>query len=111
MHATVPPHHAHLSPEQKEAFQQAFMIDPETCALADIIITSWPDDIKEVPQPYVLTGNIMRHSLLKMALSSVEMPSLFLHQKGREYYTNYTSSIKESPNPSCSCMDTSSGMA
>ena len=54
--------------------------------------------------PYVLTGNIVRPSLLKMALSSVEKPLLFLLQKGREYYTNYTSSIKESPNPSCSCM-------
>ena len=32
--------------------------------------------------PYILTGNIMRPSLLKMALPSVEKPSLFLHQKG-----------------------------
>ena len=44
-------HHAHLSPEQKEAFQQAFMSDPEMCTLADIIITSWPEDIKAVPHP------------------------------------------------------------
>ena len=42
-------HHACLSPDQKEAFQQAFMSDAEMHALADIIITSWPDDIKEVP--------------------------------------------------------------
>ena len=44
-------HHARLSPDWKEAFQQAFMSDAEMCALADIIITSWPDDIKEVPHP------------------------------------------------------------
>ena len=41
-------HHAHLSAGQKEAFQQAFVSDAEMCALADIIITSWQDDIKEV---------------------------------------------------------------
>ena len=103
-------HHAHLSPEQTEAFQQAFMSDPEMHALTDIIIISWPDDIREVPHPYAPTGNIMRPSLLKMALTSVEKPSLFLLQKGREYYTYYTSSIKESPNPSCSCTDVSSGL-
>ena len=38
-------HHAHLSPERKEAFQQAFVSDPEMCALANIIITGWPDNI------------------------------------------------------------------
>ena len=44
-------HHAHLSPEQKGAFQQAFMSNPEMHALTDIIITGWPDDIKAVPHP------------------------------------------------------------
>ena len=44
-------HHACLSPKWKEAFQQAFVSDPEMCALADIIIASWPDDIKVVPHP------------------------------------------------------------
>ena len=44
-------HHAHLSPDQKEASQQTFMSDAEMCALAAIIITSWLDDIKEVPHP------------------------------------------------------------
>ena len=44
-------HHACLSPEWKEAFQQAFMSDPEMETLANIIITGWPDDIKEVPHP------------------------------------------------------------
>ena len=42
-------HHAHLSPEQKEASQQAFVSDPD--ALTDVIITAWPDDIKAVPHP------------------------------------------------------------
>ena len=42
-------HHAHIMPDCKEAFQQAFINDPEMRALADLIITSWPEDIKEVP--------------------------------------------------------------
>ena len=44
-------HHAHIMPDCKEAFQQAFVNDPEMRALADLIITSWPEDIKEVPHP------------------------------------------------------------
>ena len=44
-------HHANLSPDCKEAFQQAFISDPKMHTLANIIITSWPDDIKEVPHP------------------------------------------------------------
>ena len=38
-------------PDHKEAFQQAFINDPEMQALADLIITGWPKDIKEVPRP------------------------------------------------------------
>ena len=44
-------HHAHLSADQKEAFQQALVSDVVMCALSDIIITGWPDDIKEIPCP------------------------------------------------------------
>ena len=42
-------HHAHLLPERKEAFQEAFVSDPKMCALANMIITGWPNDIKMVP--------------------------------------------------------------
>ena len=42
-------HHAHLSPVRKEAFQQAFVSNPEMHTLADKIITDWPNDIKVVP--------------------------------------------------------------
>ena len=38
-------------PDHKEAFQQALVNDPEMQALADLIITGWPKDIKEVPCP------------------------------------------------------------
>ena len=38
-------------PDDKEAFQQAFVNDPEMQALANLIITGWPEDIKEVPHP------------------------------------------------------------
>ena len=44
-------HHAHIMPDCKEAFQQAFVNDPEMQALADLFITGWPEDIKEVPHP------------------------------------------------------------
>ena len=93
--------HACLSPDWKEAFQQAFMSNAEMHALAYIIITSWPDDIKEVPcslYPY------WQHC------ETLTIADGLVHQKGRKYYTNYTSSIKESSNPSCSCMDVSSGL-
>ena len=44
-------HHARIMPDCKEAFQQAFVNDPEMRALADLIITGSPEDIKEVPRP------------------------------------------------------------
>ena len=44
-------HLAHIMPDHKEAFQQAFMNDPEMQALANLIITGWPEDNKEVPHP------------------------------------------------------------
>ena len=44
-------HHARITPDCKKAFQQAFVNDPEMRALADLIITGWPEDIKEVPHP------------------------------------------------------------
>ena len=44
-------HHACIMPDCKEAFQQAFINDPEMRALANFIITGWPEDIKEVPHP------------------------------------------------------------
>ena len=44
-------HHAHIMPDCKEAFQQAFISNPEMQALADLIVTGWPEDIQEVPCP------------------------------------------------------------
>ena len=44
-------HHACLSPEKKEAFQQAFVSNPKMGALTNMIITGWPDDIKAVRHP------------------------------------------------------------
>ena len=44
-------HHACIMPTCKEAFQQAFINDPEMRALVDLIITGWPKDIKKVPCP------------------------------------------------------------
>ena len=47
-------HHARIMPDCKEAFQQAFINDPEMRALTDLIITGWAADIKEVPCPLCL---------------------------------------------------------
>ena len=47
-------HHACIMPDCKEAFQQAFVSDSEMQALANLIITCWPKDIKEVPHPLCL---------------------------------------------------------
>ena len=47
-------HHACIMADHKEAFQHAFINDPEMRALADLIITGWPEDIKEVPHPLCL---------------------------------------------------------
>ena len=44
-------HHACIMPNCKEAFQQSFVNDPEMQALTDLIVTGWPEDIKEVPRP------------------------------------------------------------
>ena len=44
-------HHAHLFPVCKEALQLAFETDGEMHTLANIIISGWPNDIKEVPHP------------------------------------------------------------
>ena len=44
-------HHACITPDHKEAFQQAFTSNPEMQALAKLIITGWPKNIKEVPHP------------------------------------------------------------
>ena len=44
-------HHACITPDHKEAFQQTFVNDPEMQAVADLIITGCPEDIKVVPHP------------------------------------------------------------
>ena len=44
-------HHACIMPDCKEALQQAFINDREMWALANLIITGWSEDIKEVPHP------------------------------------------------------------
>ena len=44
-------HHTCIVPDCKEAFQQAFINDPEMQALAILIFTGWPKDIKEIRHP------------------------------------------------------------
>ena len=47
-------HNACIMPDCKEAFQQAFVSNPEMWALANLTVTGWPKDIKEVPHPLCL---------------------------------------------------------
>ena len=88
-------HHAHLSPEQKEAFQQAFMSDPVMHTLADIIITSWPEDIKAVHCPLcpywqhhetltIEDGLVLCGEVLIVSLSEKERIPHQLHQFHQE---------------------------
>ena len=51
--------------------QMAFEADIEMNALADIIISGWSHDIKEVPHPLCPYWHTMNHLLLKMDLCSV----------------------------------------
>ena len=44
-------HHSCIMLDCKEAFQQIFIDDSEMQALANLIVTGWPEDIKEVPCP------------------------------------------------------------
>ena len=44
-------HHACITPDCKEEIQPAFVNDPEMWPLTILIITGWPEDIKEVPHP------------------------------------------------------------
>ena len=104
-------HHSCLSPEWEEAFQQAFVSGPKMCTLANIIITGWPDDIKVVPHPlhpyWQHCETLTVEDGLVLHGEALIVPSL----EGRGCYNNSTSSIKESPKPSCSHMDVSSGWA
>ena len=85
-------HHAHITPNGKEAFQQAFVNDPEMQALADLIITGWPRTSRKSLIPSTHTGNTERLSLLRTVWSCKVKHSSFLLLKGRESCIN---SIKE----------------
>ena len=56
-------YHAYITPDHKEAFQQAFINNPEMQALADLIITRWPEDIKKSssPPPILATQRDSHH--------------------------------------------------
>ena len=75
-------HHACITPNCNEAFQQAFINNPEMQALTDLIVTSWSKDIKEVPHPSIHTGNTERPSPSRMVWSFEVKHSSFLLPKG-----------------------------
>ena len=102
-------HHTHLSADWKETFQQAFMSDAELCSLADLIITSWPDDIKEVPCP--LYPYWQHHETLTIEDGLVLHGEALIPPSERERILHHLHQFCQgSPNPSCSCMDVSSGL-
>ena len=103
-------HHVHLSPVWKKTLQLALEMDVEMLALADIIISGWSDNMKEVPTHYIPTGNTVNYSLLKMDLCSMEKPLPFLHQKGIMSLVLCTSHTKALPKHSCLPVVVSSGL-
>ena len=42
--------HIYINAEKKRDYQLTIRDDPLLSALADVIITGWPDDIKDVPK-------------------------------------------------------------
>ena len=76
-------HHAHIMPDCKEAFQQAFVNDPEMQALADLIITGWLKDIKEVPCPLCLSWQHQETLTVKNGLV-LQGEALFIPPAKRE---------------------------
>ena len=42
--------HVYIDAEKKQDYQLAIKDDPLLSALADTIITGWPDDIKDIPK-------------------------------------------------------------
>ena len=89
-------HHARITPDRKEAFQQAFVNDPEKC---ELLLTSssqaGPRTSRRSLVPSVRTGNTEKPSLLRMAWSCKVKPSSFLLPKGREPCINYINSTRE----------------
>ena len=41
--------HVHIMPQKKIDFQDAVHSDPIICALAEMILSGWPEDIRDVP--------------------------------------------------------------
>ena len=70
--------HIYINAEKKWNYQLAIQDGPLLSALADMMITRWPDDIKDVPkaiQPY--HGQFDSLTSLSMDLSYMEKQSLF----------------------------------
>ena len=54
--------HLHIMPQKKVDFQDAVCIDPTLCALAEMILSGWPEDIHDVPMdlhPYHCACDIL----------------------------------------------------
>ena len=88
-------HHACITPDCKEAFQQAFVNDPEIWALADLIITGWPKDIKEVPCPLHPYWQHWETLTIKDSLVLWGEALRMILPKGREPCISCTNSTKE----------------
>ena len=82
-------------PDCKEAFQQAFVNDPEMRALANLITTGWSKDINEVPCPihqyWQHQGTLTLEEGLVLWGETLIIPPA----KGREPCINCINSIKE----------------
>ena len=50
IHLDISANHVHIDAEKKRDYQLTIKDDPLLSALTDMIITGWPDNIKDVPK-------------------------------------------------------------
>ena len=50
IHLDISINHVYITDEKKQDYQKAIQDDPLLHALADIIVSGWPEDIKDVPK-------------------------------------------------------------
>ena len=94
-------YHASLSPVWKESLQLAFKMDVEMHALADIIISGWSNDIKEVPHPLHPYWQHCESLTVEDRLVFFGEASSSLHQKWRRSLVLCTNHTKALPKHSC----------
>ena len=103
--------HLHITPQKKIDFQDVVHSDPTLHALAEMILSGWPEDIQDVPMdlhPYhhardVLTVKMASSYLVKLLSSPL--------QKGTRCYSLSMTATKEYPNANTMATNAFIGLA